>query len=54
MIKNIETMTAGEFLRNQVKKGMTPTCPIRSGEGPYPIRAKDTSKTEPVPLNRVE
>ena len=31
MIKNIETMTAKEFLRNQVKKGMTPTCPIRAG-----------------------
>ena len=32
MIKSIETMTAEEFLREQIKKGMIPTCPIRAGE----------------------
>ena len=25
-------MTAEEFLREQIKKGMIPTCPIRAGE----------------------
>lgn len=31
MIKNIGTMTEGEFLREQIKKGMVPTCPIKAG-----------------------
>ena len=31
-MKNIEKMTAEEFLREQIKKGMIPTCPIRAGE----------------------
>ena len=32
MIKNIETLTAKEYLRQQLKEGKVPTCPIRAGE----------------------
>lgn len=32
MIKNIETLTAKEYLRQQLKEGNVPTCPIRAGE----------------------
>lgn len=32
MIKNIEKMTADEFLRQQIKKGMIPTELIHQGE----------------------
>ena len=32
MIKNIETLTAKEYFRQQLKKGNVPTCPIRAGE----------------------
>lgn len=33
MIKNIEKITAKEYLRQQLKEGKVPTCPIRAGEG---------------------
>ncbi len=32
MIKNIEKITAKEYLRQQLKEGKVPTCPIRAGE----------------------
>lgn len=32
MIKNIKTLTADEFLHQQIEKGFVPSCPIRSGE----------------------
>ena len=34
MIKDIETLTANEFLKRQVAKGLIPTCPIRPKDGP--------------------
>lgn len=32
MIKNIDKLTAKEYLRQQIKDGNVPTCPIRAGE----------------------
>lgn len=32
MIKGIETLTANEYLKQQMKEGKVPTCPIHAGE----------------------
>lgn len=32
MIKNIENLTAEEYLKQQLEKGKIPICPIRAGE----------------------
>jgi hypothetical protein len=44
MIKNIETLTAKEYFRQQLKEGKVPTCPIHTGErimfGPNEITVK--------------
>ncbi len=32
MSENIDKLTAKEYLRQQLKEGKVPTCPIRAGE----------------------